>query len=306
MITREIINKDITYRKFVIGEKYDYDALCKKINQAKNLMIDCGVQRESFVIVIDLTVTINYLAFVFAALELGCVLDTPEDDMWSEKTRYDVMKAISELDSRIEKYGTTDVLVVSALDEEIASGVKKRDVDGEFGKHLMELLPQEHIPFARIDEYSDEYCQPWEVYPDTLCCRTTGDWNKGVGWMPKFHTHEEVLNKSKRVIDIFGYRDKNVGLTKNHGHLSAFELSIIPSMMAARNVFELPLPDKDYGGTMDIILPMVQRSLVRDKIDVLFGFDDKIHHNMKIPSTTKVLKYTGHVYGDMESLPKIL
>lgn len=305
MISREIINKDIVYRRFVIGGEYDYDALCKKINQAKNLLIDCGVQRESLVVVIDLTVTINYLAFVFAALELGCVLDTPEDYMWAEETRYDFLKALQELDSRIE-YGLSDILVVSALDEEIASGIKKRDVDGEFGKHLMELLPQEHISFSRIDEYSDEYCQPWDVYPDTLCCRTTSDWNTGDGWMPKFHTHEEVLNKSKQIIDIFGYRDKNVGLTKNHGHMSALELLIIPSMMSAKKVFELPLPDKDYGGTLNMILSIIEKSLVRDKIDVLFGFDNKIHNNMKIPPTTKVLQYDGHVYGDMESLPKIL
>jgi hypothetical protein len=306
MISREIINKNIIYRKFVIAEKYDYNALCEKINQAKNVLIDHGVQRESLVTVIDLTVTINYLAFVFATLELGCVLHTPNDDMWSENTRYDMLNSFQEYALRTDKWKMTSAFVVSALDEEIASGVKKIDVDGFFGRDLMRLLPQEHISFSKIDEYGSEPNQPWEVYPDTLCCMTTSDWNKGVGWMPKFHTHEEVLNKSKRVIDIFCYKDKNVGLTKNHGHMSALELLIIPSMMSAKGVFELPLLDKDYGGTMSVILPIIERSLIRDKIDVLFGFDDKIHHSIKIPSTTKVLRYDEHVYGDMKSLPKLL
>jgi hypothetical protein len=127
-----------------------------------------------------------------------------------------------------------------------------------------------------------------------------------VGWTPKFHTHQEVLNKAEKVVDIFGYRDKNIALTKNHGHMSALELLIVPSMMSAKKVYELPLPDVDYGGTMDIIIAILERALIKNRIDILFGYDEDVHSDVRIPKRTKVLRYDEHIYGDMESLPKCL
>ena len=306
ILGRSLIKRDIVFQDFD-GKVYTYDDLCLRINQAKNVLIDYGVERESLITIIDLSTSINYLAFMFAGFELGCVLHTPLDDMWPEENRYKVLECFSEYNKRTNRWGMTNTILIHGLDEEISKGVTKRDIDSSgFGKFLMSLLPREHIPFSRIEEFSDEYNQPWEVTPDTLVCMTTADWNKGVGWTPKFHTHQEVLNKAEKVVDIFGYRDKNIALTKNHGHMSALELLIVPSMMSAKKVYELPLPDVDYGGTMDIIIAILERALIKNRIDILFGYDEDVHSDVRIPKRTKVLRYDEHIYGDMESLPKCL
>src|SRR6056300_997492 len=82
ILNRDIINKDINFISFAIGKPKTHEQLCKRINQAKNLMISKGVRKGDFVTILNLSQSFDTTAILFAIFELGCITHNSPDYLW--------------------------------------------------------------------------------------------------------------------------------------------------------------------------------------------------------------------------------
>lgn len=301
ILNREIINKDIIYQDFG-GKSYTYEDLCLRINQAKQYMLDCGVEKESLISLVTLSTTLDWVAMFFATFELGCVLIEPHDEMWYTDTQETWREGFLDLSARTDKWGDDNTFMFSDMNDEVATGIRKGDVYNGGGFWLESFHGYNPYPMSGIDNFSTEDVQaPWNVTENSLALYTSSQIGKE-GWQPELHTHKDVYGKAEKIIDIFDYRDKVVALTKTQGHMCAVELLLLPSFMSAKKVCEMPMPDDDVGLHKDIL--RANSILIKKRgVDTVFGVDRNL---LSIPNTIRVLEYTDNIYGDMSSLPRCL
>ena len=303
ILNRELINKDINFISFTIGKPKTYEQLCKRINQAKNLMISKGVSKGDLVTILNLSQSFDTTAILFAIFELGCVTTITSDYLWEDietnfidTTNYNILG--------IKKEWRWSDMNTPAWGEE-----KKGNLYGDAGFRWHNAkgfcnLPLEIIEYSELDDVSDEDVGLHFVDVDeTDICYMS----EKFGWH-RYHTHKEVLSLSRDCIDIFGFRDKKVGMTKSQHHLQAFELCNLPALMTARKVFELPISDiipsneiEEYA--MGLSCKLIQRN----NIELVWGVHSHIlewiHKNFEF-SDTVFVRPEGQIYGDMKSRPK--
>jgi hypothetical protein len=301
ILGRNLIKRDIVFQDFG-GKVYTYDDLCLRINQAKQYMLDCGIKKESLISLVTLSTTLDWVAMFFATFELGCVLIEPHDEMWYTDTRETWRQGFLDLSERSDKWGDDNTFMFSDMNDEIATGIRKGDIYNGGGFWLESFHGYDPYPISGIDNFSTEDIQaPWDVSENSLALYTSSKIGEPE-WQPELHTHKDVYHKSQKVIDIFGYADKTVALTKTQGHMCAVELLVLPTFMSSEKVCEMPMPDDDVGLHGEIL--KTNTTLIKRRgIDIVFGVDKDL---ITLPDNIRILEYTGNVYGDMESLPTCL
>ena len=150
---------------------------------------------------------------------------------------------------------------------------------------------------------SESESHPIEIDENDICYMS----EYGGGWH-KYHTHKEVLSLSRDCVDIFGFRDKKVGMTKSQHHLQAFELCNLPALMTARKVFELPISDIIPSNKLEEYAMELSCKLIkRNNIELVWGVHSHmlewIHERFEFKDTLFV-RPEGQIYGDMKSRPK--
>jgi len=301
ILNRELINKDINFISFTIGKPKTYEQLCKRINQAKNLMISKGVSKGDLVTILNLSQSFDTTAILFAIFELGCVTHISPDYLWEQyETNF-----IDTTNSNI--LGVQKEWRWSDMNTDAWDG-KKGDMYGGAGFRWHNAngicnKPVEIIEYSELDDISEVESHPIEIDENDICYMSeTGD-----GWH-KYHTHKEVLTLSRDCIDIFGFRDKKVGMTKSQHHLQAFELCNLPALMTARKVFELPISDRFPSNEIEEYAMGLSCKLIqRNNIELVWGVHSHIlewiHKNFEF-SDTVFVRPEGQIYGDMKSRPK--
>lgn len=300
ILSRELINPEISFIPFGVSRPKTYKQLCSRINQAKHLLLSKGVKKQELVTVVTLTQNFDTTAILFALFELGCVTHVCCDELFTEE----VGNFKDTTDWRI--LGFDKEWRLSEMNKEVGGGYRLGDMYDGAGFQWHNAVgfcnkPLVMMDYDELDDQPTDDIQPWDVYEDDVCYLVELH-----GWS-RYHTHKEVLKKSRDCIDIFGYRGLKVGLVKSQHHQQAFELCTLPALMSARKVFELPVPDKEpiaefYQPITEMSCKLIQRNGVELVWGIIPEVLEWIHQNFEFENT-KFVRQEGNVYGDMSSRP---
>ena len=215
VITRNIINKDISIFNPFKNQWSNYDTLSRKIDQIKNTLISRGAQKGDSVALIQLFIDINHAASVFACLELGLKLIVADMPATKESLPYCKMSLRGPI-----KFTLYDSDIFTYKFEE-QDGRPWRDMIFNYSE------------FAINENQYDENFDPTPIWAEEdsvgLVSSSSGttDWSKPVDF-----THKEISMISQRNINLFGYQKTDVvAQTKNLHHGGSLLISFLPSMM---------------------------------------------------------------------------
>jgi len=309
-LNRDLINKDIGYIGF--NEKIlDYQGFCKRINKVKHALLDKGIKHNNLVILCNLSANIDTVATLFAVAELGCVTQfMPWDDAGHGDSdgegKVDFFLKPEDYTTQSGRDNSQPEFRVSDMLTEVQFGFRKGQAYGGAGDkyHYAEgAFGREVIltNFSELESYPDDDIDPpWEVTEDDafLLLGTKGEMVQV--------TQKEIVQKAQDCIDIFGYRNKKVAITKSQHHQNSFELCILPAMMSARRCFELPMPDRImYNEPNPMVITFMDRlrntctlMMKRHGVDLVWGVDEEFHVD-----GLKYISAEGNDYMDITSRP---
>ena len=289
-LNRDLINKDIGFIGF--GETMlDYDGIAVRINRVKHALLHKGIKKSDVVIICNLSPNVDTIATLFAVAELGCVTQfMPWDDAGHGDLDLNgnvdfFLKPEDYSDNHgLSDRSTNPEFRVSDMLTEIQNGFTKGQAYGGTGNkyHNAEPFGNEVIltNYSEFETYSDDDIDPpWEVTEDDLYLVV------GTKEEIRHVTQKEIVEKAKDCIDIFGYRDKKVALTKSQHHQNSFELCILPALMSARRCFEMPMPDTIMYNEPNNLVTMFMDRLIntctqmmhRHGVDLVWGVDKEYH-----------------------------
>lgn len=206
IITRDFINKNITYYDLQNYNNYSIVELCKEINFFKNLLDHDGNSLGKS-IVIGIQPGIEQTACIFACFELGikiCIIDYNRSDQFKQ---FDYMDPKTEL--------------LLPIDFFIVSNSEGTDKFNYFSK-----ICNKTIIVDQVD--NKNYSQNKNIYsnPDTVIMKCT---SSGTTDTPKIieHSHRFLYNLSQRNAKFFNGK---VGITHNLNHGSSFATYFLPAL----------------------------------------------------------------------------
>lgn len=309
-LNRDLINERIAYIGF--NEKPINSAgFCKRINRVKHALLDKGIKKDQLVVICNLSANIDTVATLFAIAELGCVTQfMPWDDAGHGDSdgmgNVDFFLKPEDYTTQSGRDTSEPEFRVSDMLTEVSSGFRKGQAYGGAGDkyHFAEgAFGREVIltNFSEFEDYPDgDIDPPWEVNEDDafLLLGTKGEIVEV--------TQKEIVQKAQDCIDIFGYRNKKVGITKSQHHQNSFELCILPAMMSARRCFELPMPDRImYNEPNPMVITFMDRLrdactalMKRHGVDLIWGVDDEYH----VEGLNYIISH-GNNYMDISSRP---
>ena len=208
VLTREIINKNITYKDVFNNSEYSFDELSKEIDFFKNLFQKYGVdEKTSKSIVIGFPPGIQQTACIFACFELSivvCIIDYGRPDKF---TQYQYMDPKTELLLPIDFF-----IVFDELDTDKFNYFKS--------------VCNTTIVVNQLSK--KDYSNNKTVYSTgkTVLMRCTSSGTTGT---PKIveHTHEFMYHLSFRNSKFY---DETVAVSHNLNHGSSFATFFIPIM----------------------------------------------------------------------------
>lgn len=274
ILSRELINPDIRFQGFGVARPKTYMHFCHRINQVKHLLLNKGFEKGDMVGVVNLTCSFDSISILFALFELGAVthvspdilFDSPELDGFAPDAfnyRYhkiDREFRLTEMNDEINSNGA------KATKGDLWNGAGKKWQNGPSISDNLML-----IEYSEIDGWPTEDIQPWEVYEnDCAVLYELHGWNK---WM----TQGQMITKARNCIDIFGFRDKKVGLTKSQHHRSGWEHAILPALMSAKRAYELPIPDKEpIKQFYQPITELSSKFIIRYGVELVYGVNEDV------------------------------
>lgn len=213
IITRDFINKEITFFDFKKNRMYDYDILSSEIDLYKNILIKhANGDTLNKSIIIGIPPSIDQTACIFACFELGiniCIIDYTRSDDFN---KYEYIDPKSELLLPIDFFV---VLYARQLSENKFNYFNKICNNTIIVESLTEL----------------DYSKNKKIFidPDTIIMRCTSSGTTGTPKIIK-HSHRFMANLAIRNSMFY---DKSVGLTNNLNHGSSFATFFLPAIYSA-------------------------------------------------------------------------
>jgi hypothetical protein len=243
IITRDIINKNITYKDFSqvfpVGE-YNYDDIIKETNMFKNLLVkkyNCQIGEK---ILIGFRPGIMQTALIFAAAELGlkiAVVDYNRNDSFMNNVDIDPKtKLLMPFDYFFlnhKKVWSSKISLLSRLSREtifILEEVIAPDVYTGIGRQpygVYHVIDGEFVKYHDIDYSSNLEIRPTNDSIFMICT------SSGTTGTPKVieHTHRFIYDLSHRNKNMFYGK---VGITTNLQHGSSFATYFLPAIVSTQ------------------------------------------------------------------------
>ena len=215
IITRDKINKDIKVYNPFANVWQDYNSLCKKIDQIKNTLIRRGAKKGDSVALIQIFISLNHMASVFACLELGLKLIVADMPATKESLPY----------CKIALRGPTKFTL---YDSDIFT-YKFEEQDGRPWHDMI----FNYSTYAISEKEYDNVFDPTPIWATEDCVGLvssssgTTDWSKSVDF-----TQKEICSIAERNIKLFNYQKSDIVVqTKNLHHGGSLLISFLPSIM---------------------------------------------------------------------------
>ena len=215
IITRDKINKDIKVCNPFSKKWDDYNSLCRKIDQIKNTLIRHGAEKGDSVALIQIFISINHMASVFACLELGLKLIVADMPATKESLPY----------CKIALRGPTKFTL---YDSDIFT-YKFEEKDGRAWHDMIFNYSSHAISEKEYDDVFD--ATPIWATEDCIglvsSSSGTTDWSKAVDF-----TQKEIYSIASRNIKLFNFQKSDVvAQTKNLHHGGSLLIGFLPSIM---------------------------------------------------------------------------
>jgi hypothetical protein len=238
MITKHIINTDISYNGINRSE------LGQLINRWKFLLVTRGASIGDKLALSILSVSVNHIALIFAAAELGMqllVIDSPVAITTVSKTK-------------MALFGPADFTVEC-----------ERLKSSELHNLMVRKYSKVVISESEIERVYNPFTEIWaSAELPFLIASTSGTTSDS---KPVIFTQNEVLQISRRNIDVFKfYKHSRVGHSRNMHHASSLLTDILPSIMASDFHLELYHAHKEFAETVAPVLKAqcIDRILVKN------------------------------------------
>lgn len=330
-LNRHLINPDIGFvgwrqsaspNKKPLTRQHLFD----RINQIKHLFLIRGAKKGDFVCMMNYAADINGICTMFAAAELGLIQYATDQSVWEHKDsdgnftrerwmgeRADWMHDLEHplIDPSRPDFRPSDMM------SPMSPVLRKGDLHGGLGweVHLTGPIARKEfcvvLNFDEYDQMPKDDIEPWEVNED--------DPAFFYGYKTEdMYTvsHKQFVEKARDCIDIFGYRDKKVAMTKSQLHHFSFELNILPSLMSAYRVFEVPLIYHNVPNPSAVEIEIMQKTkdfslklLVKNGVELVWGTEpyqiDEFEKIEKLKDI-KFIRYEGNDYMNFDIRPKCL
>lgn len=324
-LNRNLINPNIGYVEFTGGKPKDRDYMFSRINKIKQLLVKNGAKRGDFMNTFIVSPSIDGICSYLAGAELGLMTYSTDNTVWHDmdsdgketgrmyyEDRSIVQQAVHpSLDPSTPEFRVSDMLSPVGKD-----GLVKGDLFAGTGKkwHFGDGIAKKdvcHILFSEIDDMPDEDIQPWDVSDDDFfyVAGYTGEDMVNV-------TQRQVLSKARDCVDIFDFTDKKVAMTKTQHHHFSFELSILPCLMVARKIFELPVmqmsrvqSDAKVNEREMMGRNVSVKQLSRHGVEVVWGIDEgdiPTLRSLKENENMRIIQHEGTDYWNFDVRPRCL
>ena len=231
ILGRDILRDDLEWVTD-INRTHDKAYLVRQVNRIKNKLIKSGVQKGDKITISLLQVDDLHVASIIACAELGLVLFLLDSPATEESLPY----------TKVALHGPTQWYISIGDSGRMAYG-------GLHGK-LLDRYCGQQIDILDMDMNVMTDTQPsWWTVEDTdplLLSSTSGTTKPS---RPIMFSHKEVMEISKRNINVFGFDEtSSVCHSRNLHHASAMLTSLVPSLMVAKYhiTFALGEMDADY------------------------------------------------------------
>ncbi len=215
IITRDIINKDIKVYNPFANNWGDYNSLCRKIDQIKNTLINRGAKPGDSVALIQIFISLNHMASVFACLELGLKLIIA--DMPATKESLPYCKIALRGPTKFTLY-SSDIFTYKYEEQD---GRPWRDMIFNYSSHAISEKEYDNV-FDPTPIWATE-----ESVGIVSSSSGTTDWSKAVDF-----TQKEICLIANRNIKLFNFQKSDVVVqTKNLHHGGSLLISFLPSIM---------------------------------------------------------------------------
>lgn len=306
-LDRTLINKGIGYIGFGLDQPLNYEDLCVRINRVKHALLEKGIEKDGFVVINNLSPNPDTIAILFAVAELGCHTQFMPDEVWGHVDSDGHTDGFLDPSDYSNEYGpesTRPEFRCSDMLTPIAQGFLKGDAFGGVGNkyhYAAGSFGREVIltNYSEFETYPDhDIDPPWEVTEDNLFLL------QGTSGQLNYVTQKQIVDKARDCIDIFGYTGKKVAITKSQHHRNSFELCILPALMSARRIFEIPMTDSylDTNEGIKMLTDRLRRTgtllMKRNGVDLVWG----VERGQQTESLT-YLDYQGNDYMDITSRP---
>jgi hypothetical protein len=238
MITKDILNTDISYNG--VG----YHELSDLIDRWKHLLVSKSAVVGDRLALSILSVSINHIALIFAAGELGMrlfIIDSPVAITTVNKTK---LALFGPVEFTVE----CDMLRSSELHHLMVK------------KYSKVVIAESDIQFV-TERYTPSVAAPDLPYLIASTSGTTADSK------PVTFSQQEVFLLSKRNIDVFRfYKHSRVAHSRNMHHASSLLTDILPSLMASDFHIEAYHAHKEFAQKVapDIRNHRIDRVLVKN------------------------------------------
>ena len=215
IITRDKINKDINVYNPFTNKWDDYNSICRKIDQIKNTLIRHGAKKGDSVALIQIFISINHMASVFACLELGLKLIVA--DMPATKESLPYCKIALRGPTKFTLYDS-DIFTYKFEEQDSRPW---HDMIFNYSGHAISEKEYDNV-FDPTPIWATE-----ESVGLVSSSSGTTDWSKAVDF-----TQKEIYSIAHRNITLFNFQKSDVvAQTKNLHHGGSLLISFLPSIM---------------------------------------------------------------------------
>lgn len=244
IINREIIRKDI------LIDDFNYEFLCSLINKYKNLFISKGAEKGDSVCILIPMNSIHHIASYMACLELGLPLFIYSDELWNISDRHfidgddDYIPYMENLITQFRDYQQLNNKNRHFIQFTLAERHEQHEQFAYTGV-MMDILEDvsTYIDYNIVEDMSDEYNQPWEVYGHDTALLITDDVRFDIEV-----THGELENNLDFPTDeVFGF-------SMSLHHYGVLQKGILPALKHSKKLVSLQIPSPALFGERSRVL----------------------------------------------------
>jgi acyl-CoA synthetase (AMP-forming)/AMP-acid ligase II len=223
LITRDIIRKDIVYKK----DEDAFNTISNMTNSFKHMLNDAGAKKGDLVTLGIIYVNTMHVSALMACAELGLrviLLDAPATQ---ESLPY----------TKLAIHGPADFCIDDEKSTNIYRGLHQKMIE-TYSKNIIKVSSM--IMYEDCDDFKPDY----DVSEDDpfIVSSTSGSTRQS---RKVEFSHKEVYQISKRAIDIFKFKpDSKVLQTRNLHHASALFTHLFPALMTCKYHYNRAIPDK--------------------------------------------------------------
>lgn len=223
LITRNIIRRDISFR----NDKKAFHTIAKYTNAFKHMLFEQGAKKGDLVALSIIYVNEMHIAALMACAELGLrviLLDGPASEQSLKYTKLAI-------------HGPADF----CIDDEKTLGIYQGLHTKMIRKYSKKTL---FTKFLSMYEDLEDFTPGYDISEDDPFVVSSTSGSTRQSRKIEF-SHKEVLEISKRAVDIFRFTpESRVMHTRNLHHASALFTSLFPALMTCKFHWMRPIPDK--------------------------------------------------------------